>query len=93
MNLFKRFKRKNTAVTPLLVKPVVSGSIFRIEIIKERYYPQKLINNKWETIICTNELGWFIAPKGFTGYRGVDNAELCIQNAEKWQREAVEYYR
>jgi hypothetical protein len=90
MNFFKRLLPKK----PLLVQPVINGPVdLRIKIINNRYFPQKKINGKWVNILCTNELGWYKAPKLFNGYDGQRNAEINIECAEKYTREAYEYYR
>jgi len=90
MNWIKKlFRKRDTALS----KPVVSGSIdLRIEIVKGRYYPQKKVNGRWHNILCTNELGWYKVPR-FNGYSDLRNAEMNIECAEKWKREALEYYR
>ena len=78
---------------PALNKPDVSGSSqLRIEKVSGSYFPQKKINGKWVNILCTNDLGWYKVPL-FTGYSDRRNAEINIECAEKYEREAVEYYR
>ena len=66
---------------------------FRIIINHERrFLPQKKIDGKWVTICCSNELGWHRWGHDH-GFEGLGNAKLTIENAHKWTREAVEYYR
>lgn len=71
---------------------VVSGSSqLRIVKVNGSYFPQKKLNGKWTNILCTNELGWYKVPL-FTGYSSIRDAEINIECAEKYEREAVEYY-
>lgn len=87
---------KLTTSSNTCIKPNVSGSIvrpdLRIVIKNKKYLPQKKIKGRWENILCTNSLGWYKVPM-FDGYYDLRNAEINIEYAEKYEREAVEYYR
>jgi len=91
--MIKLLKRLFGAKTPACIKADVSGSSqLRIEKVNGRYFPQKKVNGRWANILCTNELGWYKVPL-FNGYSDRRNAEINIECAEKYEREAVEYYR